>query len=665
MLRCITSLLEFSISSQPTIGKHTEELLHYLKSMLNIVPLGSLACVQSLLRCIFKTNAAYTPLPDQLSSSCTTLTGDSISGVGMFYLCFDQPYNDLVHTFHLARDSTSTPDRSESSLFMGGANKPFCTNAKSSNLHPRASVFKPLPGDKKSTERALLGSYIRLFEPMVIKALKHYTLTSDVQQQCQVLQLLIQLVRLRVNYCLLDSDQIFISFVLKQLELIEEGQISNAHILIPNIFKFLVLLSYEKYHSKPIIDVPRILQLCEGLVASGQPGQQYVVPALLPVAEDLFCARTNSTSSSNNSSRTKLDKDAVNQDEDAVFDGTVSSMSELDTQREVMLTMLLKMLMYPEVIELVIKLLQCSRIDKGRLGGERWRKLSRTVVESMIPLLAGQQVRLDDKSTIDLLHKFFASLAPGTLRPVDPLLSAVLNASVDLTSVVDVQRWLGFIVVALPILTNQSPEEGILGRLDGLGIKIMVRDQEDATSGTPSTQLLLDTSMDSSMSESSEGAGQLQFGTSRPEMTMAKFILQVIGAACTKYHQLIFSQWTPASSTFLQQELSHLLLFVIYMFQSGRYYRVTRAAQDLAATNVTSNSPYDTSRTRKNCGDGGEMLYSLEFISKLFVDLAHVSPFITLQWFYILKLIKHFHQPLWQGKDMSIFTYGRYTSFKA
>jgi len=115
-----------------------------------------------------------------------------------------------------------------------------------------------LPGDKKSTERALLGSYIRLFEPMVIKALKHYTVTSDVLQQCQVLQLLIQLVRLRVNYCLLDSDQIFIGFVLKQLEQIEEGQITNADILIPNIFKFLVLLSYEKYHSKPIIDVPKV-----------------------------------------------------------------------------------------------------------------------------------------------------------------------------------------------------------------------------------------------------------------------------------------------------------------------------------------------------------------------------------------------------------------------
>lgn len=43
--------------------------------------------------------------------------------------------------------------------------------------------------------------------------------------QCKVLQLLSQLVQLKVNYCLLDADQIFIGFVLKQFEFIEKGQI--------------------------------------------------------------------------------------------------------------------------------------------------------------------------------------------------------------------------------------------------------------------------------------------------------------------------------------------------------------------------------------------------------------------------------------------------------
>ncbi len=70
-----------------------------------------------------------------------------------------------------------------------------------------------------------IASYIRLFEPLVIKALKQYTVTSSLGLQQQVLNLLAQLVQLRVNYCLLDSDQIFIGFVIKQFEFIEEGQI--------------------------------------------------------------------------------------------------------------------------------------------------------------------------------------------------------------------------------------------------------------------------------------------------------------------------------------------------------------------------------------------------------------------------------------------------------
>lgn len=53
-----------------------------------------------------------------------------------------------------------------------------------------------------------IHSHIRLFEPLVIKALKQYTTTTSVQLQRQVLDLLAQLVQLRVNYCLLDSDQV-------------------------------------------------------------------------------------------------------------------------------------------------------------------------------------------------------------------------------------------------------------------------------------------------------------------------------------------------------------------------------------------------------------------------------------------------------------------------
>jgi huntingtin len=46
---------------------------------------------------------------------------------------------------------------------------------------------------------------------------------------------------------LAPSLQIFIGYVLKQLELIEDGLIKKVEKLIPKIFQFVVLLSYERY----------------------------------------------------------------------------------------------------------------------------------------------------------------------------------------------------------------------------------------------------------------------------------------------------------------------------------------------------------------------------------------------------------------------------------
>lgn len=54
-----------------------------------------------------------------------------------------------------------------------------------------------------------------MFEPLVIQALKDYTSSSDIQVQAQVLSILVQLIRLRVNYALLDSEQVFNTFYFK------------------------------------------------------------------------------------------------------------------------------------------------------------------------------------------------------------------------------------------------------------------------------------------------------------------------------------------------------------------------------------------------------------------------------------------------------------------
>lgn len=62
--------------------------------------------------------------------------------------------------------------------------------------------------------------------------------------------------------------------------------------IIPKIFQFLVHLSYSKQHSKSIIDIPKIIQLCDGLMASGQDPKTHCIPALEPIVEDVFLIRS-------------------------------------------------------------------------------------------------------------------------------------------------------------------------------------------------------------------------------------------------------------------------------------------------------------------------------------------------------------------------------------
>ena len=100
------------------------------------------------------------------------------------------------------------------------------------------------------------------------------------------------------------------------------------------------------------------------------------------MAEDLFCSRSAS--------------DQLQQ-------------SELDAQREVMLTMLIKLLPYTKVLELMTKMLRSSKSE----ADDRWRKLSRVLTEALIPLLAAQKIHIENKQQLDMLHHVFAALAPG------------------------------------------------------------------------------------------------------------------------------------------------------------------------------------------------------------------------------------------------------------
>ncbi|RXM28279.1 Huntingtin [Acipenser ruthenus] len=340
-LDVLSQLLE--LATLQDIGKCVEEILGYLKSCFCREPTMATVCVQQLLKTLFGTNLAS---QYEGSSSNTSKSqgkaqrlGSSNLRLGLYHYCFMAPYTHFTQALADAslRNMVQAEHEQDASGWFD------VLQNVSTQLKSNISNVTRHRADKNA-----IHNHIRLFEPLVIKALKQYTTTTSVYLQRQVLDLLAQLVQLRVNYCLLDSDQVFIGFVLKQFEYIEVGQFRDSEAIVPNIFFFLVLLSYERYHSKQIIGIPKIIQLCDGIMASGRKAVTHAIPALQPIVHDLFVLRGSNKADAG---------------------------KELETQKEVV------------VLEMFILVLQqCHKENE-----DKWKRLSRQIADIILPMLAKQQ----------------------------------------------------------------------------------------------------------------------------------------------------------------------------------------------------------------------------------------------------------------------------------
>ncbi|KAH9487495.1 hypothetical protein Btru_075739 [Bulinus truncatus] len=582
-LTVLSQLLE--IATLYDIGKVTEEILGYLKVTMALEPTWTVLCVQQLLKALFGTNlASQWDASSQAASCLTTDLSSQVAGgsnPGLYYHCLNKPYAQLAHCLVGAACRATLP----------------ADEAHSSLLWLKQRVDRKLPAILKpssNVDKTAIGSYIRLFEPLVIKALKQYTVTSSLDLQCQVLALLAQLIQLRVNYCLLDSDQIFIGFVIKQFEFIEEGQIRNSDTLIPHIFQFLVMLSYEKFHSKSIIDMPRIIHRLDGIMASGLQPTTHAIPALRPVVYDLFLLR-----------------------------GTVKSEvgKDLETQREVVVSMLLRLVQYYQALDMfTLVLQQCHRESE-----ERWKRLSRQVMDVVLPALAKQQINIDCQNALDVLHRLFESVSPSVFRPVDFLLKTLLAPPHDVSDLQSLQNWLCLVLIILRVLISQSKEEVILSRLTELQLHVcLLRDSSGNSTASSMVELLKNLA---------------------PEETIAWFLLQVIGK-CSEMLNKETSQLCTSSNgstlstssasglaiekcQLLIQQSLHLLLYITHMFQSGLFRRVATAAMRLLQL------------------ESAGCMYSVGEINEHMVGVSSVCPTLTLHWCNVLILLNFDDRSLW------------------
>ncbi|RXN01815.1 Huntingtin [Acipenser ruthenus] len=521
-LDVLSQLLE--LATLHDIGKCVEEILGYLKSCFCREPTMATVCVQQLLKTLFGTNLASqyegsSSNPSKSQGKAQRL-GSSNLRLGLYHYCFMAPYTHFTQALADAslRNMVQAEHEQDTSGWFDVLQK-VSTQLKSSITNVT----------RHRADKNAIHNHIRLFEPLVIKALKQYTTTTSVYLQRQVLDLLAQLVQLRVNYCLLDSDQVFIGFVLKQFEYIEVGQFRDSEAIVPNIFFFLVLLSYERYHSKQIIGIPKIIQLCDGIMASGRKAVTHAIPALQPIVHDLFVLRGSNKADAG---------------------------KELETQKEVVVSMLLRLIQYHQVQEMFILVLQqCHKENE-----DKWKRLSRQIADIILPMLAKQQMHLDSHEALGVLNTLFETVAPSSLRPVDMLLRSMFVTPVTMCSVGTVQLWISGILAILRVLISQSTEDIVLSRIQELSLSPYLI-------SCANIERLRDYYSQTPPSEEVNGDAQ---GKYPPEETFARFLIQLLGILMEDISsKQLKVDMNEQQHTFYCQQLGTLLMCLIHIFKSG------------------------------------------------------------------------------------------------
>ncbi|XP_035754526.1 LOW QUALITY PROTEIN: huntingtin [Egretta garzetta] len=582
-LDVLSQILE--LATLQDIGKCVEEILGYLKSCFSREPTMATVCVQQLLKTLFGTNLAsqYDGLssnPNKAQGKAQRL-GSSNLRPGLYHYCFMAPYTHFTQALADAslRNMVQAEQEHDASGWFDVLQK-VSTQLKTSITSAA----------KHRADKNAIHNHIRLFEPLVIKALKQYTTTTSVQLQRQVLDLLAQLVQLRVNYCLLDSDQVFIGFVLKQFEYIEVGQFRESEAIIPNIFFFLVLLSYERYHSKQIIGIPKIIQLCDGIMASGRKAVTHAIPALQPIVHDLFVLRGTNKADAG---------------------------KELETQKEVVVSMLLRLIQYHQVLEMFILVLQqCHKENE-----DKWKRLSRQIADIILPMLAKQQMHIDSHDALGVLNTLFEILAPSSLRPVDMLLRSMFVTPKTMASVSTVQLWISGILAILRVLISQSTEDIVLSRIQELSFSPYLI----------SCQAINRLRRGENNLPAPEDHTEVKQAKYLPEETFSRFLLQLVGILLedivTKQLKVDMNE---QQHTFYCQELGTLLMCLIHIFKSGMFRRITAAA------------------TRLFTGDGSDgSFYTLESLSDLVQSMIPTHPSLVLLWCQILLLVNYTNYNWW------------------
>ncbi|KAK9679360.1 Huntingtin protein region [Popillia japonica] len=624
LLTCFGQILE--ITGVTETSKIAEEILSYMQTIFHLEPTCTITCVHQLLKSLFGSNLLLKSLfgsnlveshrsdiirttikqqkqrqnENQRNADRQDDNDDDDSDPDTLYYVLSRfHYENILNHFELIRSKWFSTIGNETYYDSGASSKLTTTPSSSPSFRKRE---KRQIGPNKSTDK-MLANYIRLFESMVIGSLKHYTITSDVQVQCAVLRLLNQLVRLKVNYCLLDSEQVFIKFIQKQFEYIEDGLVMNPEKLIPNMFDFLTSLSHGKQHSKSIIGVPKIIQLCDGLMASEQSPSTCCIPALKPIVEDVFLTRCSVAG--NNAIAREVAT-------------TTGELDELEIAREVLLSMLLRLFEYAEVLDLLrIILLNEAR---RKTAADRWYKWSMQMWDVFVAKLTDCKLKLDNSKDMLAILRWLVALHPGLFRrslSINELLAILFRRfPIKEKNIIMISRWLGKIIVIMTIVVQLSEAELLKATRESLS-----NFSPEGTFDCISDRIIKSDPLNVTKVENDLQGFNV-------ESVFAKFIFRVLEIASA---QCALAARQSQDTHFLVEQLSHLLFICCEIYQSDNYPILLGTSIDLIAAAAHRDSTTTTVSPYRDM---------LETIDGHIFNLGKKCPILIYQWCAIRNMLK-------------------------
>lgn len=279
------------------------------------------------------------------------------------------------------------------------------------------------------------------------------------------------------------------------------------------------------------MDVPKIIHRCDGLMASGQSPLTHFIPAIIPVIEDIFIFRNHNN--------------------------TVTDLKELETTRDVLFSMLLRLVEYPQVIQLLALVVNESKYCND--NGERWNRWSKQIAEILLPVLAQNRVRLENADSQIAVYNLIVSLNSIVFKPISGVLKVLfseppLKQSPNTRSV---NYWMGM-VLTLSMTIAQVKEDVLLMRIAEVQSEFSVRSVFDVSPNEVTPDPLNVTN-----------PTHLLDGVPASEI-FARFIFRVVNIASEKCCGVFNEDGN--CDNYIFEQFSVFLVYCIHMFQSGSYF---------------------------------------------------------------------------------------------